>query len=118
MIQLQLVNPEAHLDEIQKFFQNTRMKDVISPIELAAKTGLTKERALLLLSLLSLSPDPVVSPVTIPFALGKAWPTLKEPGIIDDADEFEIPSEIHQEGFVPSGEIKLLIGYEVCNEPA
>lgn len=112
MIKLQL--DERYLVAIECFFAKKSNKQLISLIDFSAETGIVREKAILFFSLLSLEPNSPFLPVTVPFALGRSWPTLKLHGIITDKEDFEqIPSELDETGNVPLDEIDLILNYEV-----
>ncbi len=115
LIKLQLA--ESYLAAVESFLAKKSRKQLISLVDFSAETGIEREKTVLFFSLLSLPPNPPFKPITIPYALGKSWPSFKLPGIITDKGCFErIPSETDEDGWVPLNDVELILNYEVCSE--
>ena len=116
-MQLDSNNINCFLDNIKNYLKEKRKNDLISLVDFGANTGLDRQESVLFFSLLSLPPNKCFIPVTIPYAMGKTWNTLKQYGILTDKEIFErIPDDNYDDGFVPLDEVDLILNYQVCNE--
>ena len=106
---------ETYFNEIKEFISNKSPGQLISLVDFAAQTGLDREKTVLFFSMLSLTPNPIFKPITIPYALGKTWDNFGIEGIITNKKLFEsIPTDLNDDGFVPLEEIELILNYKLC----